>query len=370
VWFREADLLEDRLRHDASTATRLPPSLARDAVENERMRQERDRLTATLQRHEERAQQDWERSYAAPQRRDLEELQQLSALHDQELEEQRLALILLQEEVADARRKAQLAASELALTEQAYNPLGLYAAAAPPQYDGGAHLLPRPLLPAAVAAPPHTLPSAPLGPAAPAGKAGGGGPAGGTLQLPPPYELSASKPPSELFQLGEALGQHGFLPTAQQAALRCASCFDLIRPDLGRGFTGRAVNQGTTTYHEECYIKKAAPHCSHCGWTLTAHPERGLSGAWGTYKGKSYHVECYQFNAGPRCCSCFDVIFANPAKGLTGRWRSLPGGQLIHEECFRRLHGLPPELHGTGLPGYDSNPPADGKPGAASKPKH
>ncbi|EGD81399.1 hypothetical protein PTSG_02121 [Salpingoeca rosetta] len=174
---------------------------------------------------------------------------------------------------------------------------------------------------------------------------------------PSPGTIAASKPPSYFAALDEKVKQPGvskmrearelFAPQtanappptfrpAEGAQVRCASCFDVIRPDLPRGFSGLAVKQGVSTYHVECYEKSAAPHCAYCGRTLYPHPEMNLSGVWGEYKGKKYHVECYQYRAGPRCCSCFDVIFANPAKHLSGAWRTLPDSSFIHEECYQR----------------------------------
>eukprot|EP00730_Choanoeca_flexa_P013465 TRINITY_DN5348_c0_g1_i1.p1 TRINITY_DN5348_c0_g1~~TRINITY_DN5348_c0_g1_i1.p1 ORF type:complete len:396 (+),score=69.00 TRINITY_DN5348_c0_g1_i1:14-1201(+) len=320
---KEAEALHERMQSEARLHS-ASAALSKDAIELDAMRQESDRLKQVIQQHEHRAQQLWQDSYVRDQLKDQEELAELTARNDQELEQARLASLRLANAEAQLRRDAVHTAQQLALHEQTNNPLGLYAASTPPMYGER----------------PPREPSAPPaygnGDLDKAGKQAKKGSVVVSIDEPPPYDAAAVKQSSELFHRHDPVAYETVEP---KPGTRCASCFDVIQRDIAQGFAGRAVKKGiATVYHEECYIKKAAPHCAYCGWTLTNHPDNGLSGAWGEYKGKNYHVECYQYHAGPRCKSCFDVIFANPSKGYSGHWRSLAQGGLIHEECFAKCY--------------------------------
>lgn len=298
-------------------------SFSKDAIEQSAMRVESERLKQVIHEHEERAKQLWQDSYVAGQQQDLQELQEITARNDQDLEASRLQALRLADLEAAAKRHAMQQAQQLALHEQANNPLGLYATpSAPPMYGQP---------PAPTPAVPQYVQDTMAQPSLAAGKA-----PVLSQDEPPPYDARAVKQASDLFVRHATEHYTSFEP---DRPLRCASCFDPIERDLSKGHNGRAVSKSSSThYHEECYVQHAAPRCAHCSWTLNSHPTQGLSGAWGEYRGKQYHVECYQYYAGPRCRSCFDVIFANPEKGYSGNWRSLASGGLIHEECFTRCY--------------------------------
>eukprot|EP00042_Codosiga_hollandica_P033669 m.227293 g.227293 ORF g.227293 m.227293 type:complete len:133 (+) comp54241_c0_seq2:1118-1516(+) len=102
----------------------------------------------------------------------------------------------------------------------------------------------------------------------------------------------------------------------------CPTCFDEIKFDAARGYSGRANrNQHGELAHAECFRKDSGPFCQECCLSLYAQSDRGLTGQWGIFKEKRYHLECYQRFAGPRCSSCFDVIYMNAEKGFSGFWR-------------------------------------------------
>ncbi|EDQ90591.1 uncharacterized protein MONBRDRAFT_36489 [Monosiga brevicollis MX1] len=351
---REAQEAQARMAEAAAlvqseAAAPLPPSLAHDDAELAEMRAEADRIRRVVDEHERRAQTQWQHSYVTAQRADLEELQQLTARNDQELEEAMLALDRLQQREREEQRRARLQASQLALLEQSNNPLGLYA--------------------------PHSAPVAASAPCEPSASAEAGKVPPGKMGLGedglPAYDRVHAA--AELFKphVDNSLAQDAD-PCLSQAAWplptetrRCASCFDPLVPVAGSNKTPqRVVPKGSTLYHERCYLLQAAPHCAHCGWTLISHPDRDLSGAWGTYKGKRYHVECYQYFAGPRCKSCFDVIFANPAKNISGHWITLPDGGFLHSECA----GIPLAEAALAPPGYDGpkSDKSDKGPGGSS----